>query len=95
MHSGSPICEVSGADEYIGYRALLTGSPSEPGPQSSAPPSQSTASPMRPVPSRGVDADAFIEFLRTGVDRLYHGKWQDFSGGFGTAIEVDGLVLQL
>jgi hypothetical protein len=50
---------------------------------------------MRPVPSRGADADAFIEFLRTGVDRLYHGKWQDFRGGFGTAIEVDGLGIHV
>jgi len=37
----------------------------------------------------------FIDFLRAGINRVYPGKWQDVTGGFGTAIEVDGLGIQV
>jgi hypothetical protein len=68
--------------EYARYRATIADPSSSPRPVSSS-------------LGQSVDSDSFIDFLRAGINRVYPGKWQDFSGGFGTAIEVDGLGIHV
>jgi hypothetical protein len=75
---------------YNPYRHLVTAPLSQPRPRPSA-----TRPPTSPSPAPAPAPDSFVEFLRAGIDRVYPGQWADFSGGFGTAIEVNGLGIHV